>query len=527
MIITEIINTFSNAWSWWWHTDDQARLVLSSIIGFLAVVWIFLFFIKKSNNNLPPGPKGLPLLGNLLSLDPQLHTHFTKLAKTYGPIYTLKLGKRTGIVISSPALAKQVLKDQDTTFANRDVPLAGLVGTYGGSDIVCNPYGPVWRMLRKVCVREMLSSTNLDSVYGLRRREFRRMVNYLYNKAGSPVNVGEQFFLTVLNVITSMMWGGTLKGEERAVLGAEFRQVVEDITTLLGMPNVSDFFPVLARFDIQGIVKKMEGLVKVFDGIFEAIIDQRLRMNEKDKDDHEESNDFLQILLRLIDDGGDANTPFTMTHLKALLMNMVVAGTETTSNTVEYALAEMMNRPEILKKAQQELETVVGNDSIVEESHISKLPYLYSVMKEVLRLHSPLPLSVPHSPSATTDIGGYTVPKGACVFINVWAMHRDPTIWENPLEFCPDRFCDGKWDYSGNDFNYFPFGSGRRMCAGIAMAERMFMYSLASLLHSFDWSLPPGETLDLSEKFSGIVLKKKTPLVAIPTPRLSKSSLYE
>lgn len=183
---------------------------------------------------------------------------------------------------------------------------------------MCNPYGPVWRMLRKVCVREMLSIKNLDSVYGLRRRELRQTVNHLYKNAGTPVNVGEQFFLNVLNVITSMMWGGTVKGDERAALGAKFRKVVDGITALLGKPNVSDFFPLVGRFDIQGVAREMEGLMKVFDGIFEAIIDQRVRM--KGQVGNEENNDdFLEFLLRLVDDG-DANTPFTMTHLKALFM---------------------------------------------------------------------------------------------------------------------------------------------------------------------------------------------------------------
>lgn len=205
---------------------------------------------------------------------------------------------------------------------------------------------------------------------------------------------------------------------------------------------------------------------------------------------------------------------------------MVVGGTDTTSNMVEFAMAEIMNKPEVLRKSQQELETVVGKDNIVEESHIQHLPYLYAVMKEALRMHPALPLLVPHCPSETVTVGGYTVPKGSRVFINVWAIQRDPSIWENPTEFYPERFLDNKLDYSGNDFNFIPFSSGRRMCAGIAMAERMFMYSLASLIHSFDWKFPEGERVDLTEKF-GIVLKKKIPLVAIPTPRLSSPTLYE
>ena len=147
-------------------------------------------------------------------------------------------------------------------------------------------------------------------------------------------------------------------------------------------------------------------------------------------------------------------------------------------------------------------------------------------MKEVLRMHPATPLLVPHCPSETVTVGGYTVPEGSRVFINVWAIQRDTSIWKSPTEFCPERFLENKWDYSENDFNYFPFGSGRRICAGIAMADRMFTYSLASIIHSFDWKLPQGETLDVTEKFSSI-LKKKIPLVAIPTPRLSNPTLYE
>ncbi|XP_019182828.1 PREDICTED: geraniol 8-hydroxylase-like [Ipomoea nil] len=490
-----------------------------ALLGALWFAWMFIF--KKSGNGqppLPPGPRPLPLVGNLLSLDPELHTYFAALSKVHGPIYTLWLGKKPGIIISSPAMASEVLKDQDTTFANRDVPVVGREATYGGKDIVWTPYGPEWRMLRKVCVREMLSNSTLDSVYDLRRQEIRQTMKFFYDHAGRTVNIGEQMFLTILNVITGMMWGGTVKGKEREILGSEFREIVAEMTELLGLPNVSDFYPGLAKFDLQGMQGKMKKVAGKLDKIFQGVIDQRLKMDEK------ESKDFLQVLLQLKDEG-DEKTPFTITHLKSLLMDMVVGGTDTTSNAIEFAMAEIMNKPEVMNKLQEEVDAVVGKDNTVEESHIHQLPYLYAVMKETLRLHPTLPLLVPHCPTQTCLVGGYTVPKGSRVFVNVWAIHRDPSIWENPLEFRPERFLDSKWDFTGKDFNYFPFGSGKRICAGMASAERMFMYALASMIHSFDWKMGEGEKLELSEKF-GIVLKKRNPLVAIPTPRLSHSTLY-
>ena len=209
-----------------------------------------------------------------------------------------------------------------------------------------------------------------------------------------------------------------------------------------------------------------------------------------------------------------------------LEQDMVFGGTDTSSNTIEFAMAEMMKNPKVAEKAKEELRAVVGEQSIVEESHIQSLPYLKAIMKETLRLHPILPLLVPHCPSDTTVVSNYTIPKGSRVFVNVWAIQRDPNEWENPLEFDPERFMNGKLDFSGSDFRYFPFGSGRRKCPGIAMGERMVMYLLATLLHSFDWKLEEGEEIEIEEKF-GIVLTMKKPLVLIPTPRLSDPTLYQ
>lgn len=172
-------------------------------------------------------------------------------------------------------------------------------------------------MLRKICVLKMLSNKTLDSVYELRRREIRQTVGYLYSRVGSPVNVGEQMFLTILNVITNMLWGGSVQGAERASLGGLFRNLISELTDLLGRPNISDFYPGLARFDLQGLEKKMHRVAGKLDSMIDEIIDQRLRSN---RDSGEKDNeDFLQFLLEQRD-RGDSKTPFTMTHVKTLLM---------------------------------------------------------------------------------------------------------------------------------------------------------------------------------------------------------------
>ena len=207
----------------------------------------------------------------------------------------------------------------------------------------------------------------------------------------------------------------------------------------------------------------------------------------------------------------------------------MLAGTETTTSLIQWAMAEIMQNRNIMKRVQEELAEIVGPNNIVEESHLSKLKYLDATMKETLRLHPGLPLLIPRSPNQTCTVGGYTIPQGCTVFVNVWAIHRDPRYWDNPLEFNPERFLaregTDKYDFKGNNLKFLPFGSGRRLCPGVPLAEKIQMYILASFLHSFDWSLPEGEEHDFTDVFS-LALQKRKPLVAIPSQRLPDVSLY-
>ncbi|KAJ6849345.1 putative cytochrome P450 76M5-like [Iris pallida] len=498
-----------------------------------AAVWYVVLFFRlrrrcRMSPPLPPGPAGLPVVGSLLSLPPELHLHFTELARTYGPVYRIRLGRKLAVVVSSPALAREVLRDNDLAMSSRDVPATGRLSTYGGNDMAYSPVGPTWRMLRRICAQGALSPSSLDAGYGLRRREVRAAVGRLGASAGGEVEVGTQMFVTVLNVITSMLWGDALgagDGEDRGRVGREFRELMGEMSLLVGSPNVSDLFPALARFDLQGMERKMAQTVVRLDRVFNSVIEQKRKTKTTKKKGEEK--DLLDHMLKLEEEGGDGKASFTMAHVKALLTDIFVAGTETTSNTMEWGMAEMLLNPEIVRLAQLELDQVVGKDDVVEESHLPKLRYLGAVVKETLRLHPAAPFLIPHSATETCTIGGYTVPKGSSVFVNAWAIHRDPSVWKDPLKFSPERFLGTGigLDFTGSNFGYIPFGSGRRMCPGIPLAERMATYTLASFLHSFDWKVPEGTKLELSERF-GLSLKKAKPLVAIPTPRLHNPEQY-
>ncbi|KAK1430564.1 hypothetical protein QVD17_13390 [Tagetes erecta] len=370
-----------------------------------------------------------------------------------------------------------------------------------------------------------MSNANLKASQSYRTYEVKRTMNQVFGKIGEKVDINEIAFSTEVNVVTSMLWGSS-KSSEEIVIGDSFREVDFKIIELLGAPNISDYLPALSWFDLQKRQRDMKKQFDYVDQIFDNIIEKRIKMNS-DKSDgtiEDGKKDFLQILLELKDQK-DTYASFNMIHIKALLMDIIVAATDTTSTMVEWVMAEILNSPVVMRKVQDELTSIVGMNSFVEESHLPKLTYLDAVIKETFRLHPPLPLLIQRCPDESCNVGGYTIPKDTILFMNVWAIHRDPKNWINPLEFKPERFLNGRWDYNGNNLKFLPFGSGRRICPGIPLGDKMLMYILASLLHSFEWTLPKDDKFDLHDEF-GYVTKKRKPLVAIPCQRLSDATLY-
>ncbi|ONK54875.1 uncharacterized protein A4U43_UnF10140 [Asparagus officinalis] len=202
-----------------------------------------------------------------------------------------------------------------------------------------------------------------------------------------------------------------------------------------------------------------------------------------------------------------------------LIQDMFIAGTDTTSATLEWVMTELALHPRVLKKAQEEMRQIAGNKGKVEENDIHQFRYIRSVIKETLRLHPPLPLLVPRESMEDCVVNGFDIPAKTRVFVNIYAIGRDPEIWQQPLEFNPERFEGTETDVKGQDFELLPFGGGRRGCPGNSFAMATVETALARLLYHFDWKLQDGVDagdVDMSEVF-GLTTKKRTPLILVAT----------
>lgn len=201
---------------------------------------------------------------------------------------------------------------------------------------------------------------------------------------------------------------------------------------------------------------------------------------------------------------------------------MFFAGSETTSISIEWGFTELLRNPHAFKKVREEIDRVVGVNRMVEESDMENLPYLQAVVKETLHLYPELPLLLPRNTMEDTEYMGYLVPKGTQVFVNAWAIGRDPEYWDDPLAFKPERFINSSVEYKGQHFELIPFGSGRRICVGFPLAHRVVHLTLATLVQAFDWELGKGvkpSDIDMEERL-GLTLRKKNPLKVIPKKRL-------
>ncbi|EAY86363.1 hypothetical protein OsI_07742 [Oryza sativa Indica Group] len=512
---------------------EDNKLILA--LG-LSVLFVLLSKLvssaMKPRLNLPPGPWTLPLIGSLHHLvmkSPQIHRSLRALSEKHGPIMQLWMGEVPAVVVSSPAVAEEVLKHQDLRFADRHLTATIEEVSFGGRDVTFAPYSERWRHLRKICMQELLTAARVRSFQGVREREVARLVRELAADAGAGgdagVNLNERISKLANDIVMVSSVGGRCSHRD------EFLDALEVAKKQITWLSVADLFPssklarMVAVAPRKGLAsrKRMELVIR---RIIQERKDQLMDDSAAGAGEAAAGKDcFLDVLLRLQKEGGTP-VPVTDEIIVVLLFDMFTGASETSPTVLIWILAELMRCPRVMAKAQAEVRQAAVGKTRITENDIVGLSYLKMVIKEALRLHSPAPLLNPRKCRETTQVIGYDIPKGTSVFVNMWAICRDPNYWEDPEEFKPERFENNCVDFKGNNFEFLPFGSGRRICPGINLGLANLELALASLLYHFDWKLPNEmlpKDLDMQET-PGIVAAKLTTLNMCPVTQIAPSS---
>ncbi|PSS04657.1 Premnaspirodiene oxygenase [Actinidia chinensis var. chinensis] len=494
-------------------TINDPKMIMKSLIPLFLYFLLIQLLFKRSKIRLPPGPPKLPFIGNMNQLvGPSPHRVLRDLALKYGPLMHLKLGFISTIIVSSAEAATEIMKTHDLIFSNRPKLVAPKILGYNYTDIAFGPYGAYWRQLRKICILELLSNKRVNSFRVVREEETRKLVRSIASTCPEPVTLVEKLFSSNLDIITRITFGKKLDDQRR------FRVAMKEGTSLASGFQIGDFFPSLAFVDLfTGLKKRLEKTFYELDSFLSKAVEEHV---ERRKISKPEEEDLVDVLLQIKDHGG-LEVPLTVDNIKSVILDLFVGGTENSSNSIEWAMTELIKNPKTMEKAQAEVREACNGKPTIEESDLPKLKYLKMVVKETMRFHPPLPFLLPRESMEKCTINGYEIPAKTRTIINYWAISRDPNSWKNPEKFEPERFEDGLVDFKGQNFEFIPFGAGRRICPGISFGTANLELGLAALLYHFDWQLADGmkpEDLDVNETY-GLTMYRTSSLRLVPTVR--------
>ncbi|CAO2840285.1 unnamed protein product [Amaranthus hypochondriacus] len=495
---------------------------ISWLVILAAILFLTYHILYNRKLNLPPGPKPWPIIGNFNLIGPLPHLSIHNLSKKYGPLMMIHLGSVPVLIGSSVEMAELFLKTHDLAFAGRPKNAAGKYTTHDYSNITWSQYGPYLRQARKLCMTELFNTKRLDSFEYIRIEELNLMLKGIYEVKGKSILVKDYLSNYSLNVISRMVLGNKYVDDKEGnsiIKSKEFKGMIDELFLLNGVFNLGDWIPFLKYVDVQGYVKRMKILGRKLDGFMEHVLDEHNDRKNKEKGNWV-AKDMVDLLLQL---GGHPTIQIDLNRkrIKGFIQDLITGGTESSAITVEWAMTELLRNPDIMDKAVEELDRVIGKEKWVQEEDLKNLPYICAIIKETLRLHPPGPFLVPHMSREHVNINGYDIPKDTLIFVNTYTIQRDAKVYDRPEEFQPDRFIGKNIDIKGSHFELLPFGSGRRMCPGYNLGIKVICSSLANLLQGYTWKLPKDmkpEDLDMEEKF-GISIPKKSPLIACAEPR--------
>ncbi|XP_054819037.1 isoleucine N-monooxygenase 1-like [Prosopis cineraria] len=460
-----------------------------------------------------------------------LHLTLFPLHDSEPEIACFKFGSVHVIPVTSPAIACEFLKKQDDVFASRPLSMSSDLISAGYLTAALGPYGDQWKKMKKLISRDLLSSTKHRWLHEKRMEEADSLMHYVYSQSterkndhgGGSVNVRLTAQHFCGNVIRKIIFNKRYLGNGGGN-GGPGPEEVEHVDALFKLLNylfafsMSDFVPSLRGLELDGHDKMVKNALAKVNKYHDPIIEARIKQW---KDGIKtETEDLIDVMISLKDVNN--NSLLKAQEIKAL--EMMMATVDNPSNAVEWALAEMINQPELLEKATQELDQVVGKHRLVQESDIPKLNYIKACLREAFRLHPISPFNVPHVAMCDAVVSNYLIPKGSHVLLSRQELGRNPNVWkDDPLKFKPERhLVDNMSDVflTEPDLRFISFTTGKRACPGVVLGTTITVMMLARLLHGFTWSASRHQPIELVESQTDLLLAK--PLVAITHPRLPK-----
>ncbi|KAJ8765477.1 hypothetical protein K2173_014599 [Erythroxylum novogranatense] len=484
--------------------DTTFGLTIVTLLFFLIVLKCYR--ARALPKNLPPSPPAIPIIGHLHLQKPPMFKTYHNLAQKYGPVFSLKYGSKLVVVVSSESTIQECFMKNDVAFADRPDLLAGKYLGYNNSSIDRAPYGEHWRNLRRIATTQFFCNNCLNMLVNVRKDEVMRLVTKLSSQSlqdFAKVELKSLFQNLTLNVLMRMITGKRYYGDDVTNVeeATEFKELLKEISFYYDASTPADFFPIWNWIDVSRYEKKLIQSAERIDAFLQGLVDE-CRNNLRPDSTKTALNNFLSV---------QKSQPeyFTDKLIKGNILILIAAGTDTTSATLEWSMACLLNHPNTLTKVREEIHQQIGQEVLLEEPDIPKLRYLQNVISEALRMYPASPIIDPHMSSQDCVVGGYHIPRGTMLLANAWSLHRDPTLWEDPDTFKAERF-----ETEGVASKFMPFGMGRRSCPGINLANRVLGLTLGSLIQCFDWKRVSEEELDMTEG-SGIVMPKAVPLEAM------------
>nr|CAB3468234.1 unnamed protein product [Digitaria exilis] len=484
---------------------------------------------------LPPGPSPWPVVGNLPEILPNDKPAFRwihhVMKETGTDIACVKLGGIHVIPIACPKIAREVLKRHDANFASHALTFASKTFSRGYMDAVMFPSGDHWRKMRRVLASEVVCPSRHAWLHDKRAEEADNLTRYVYNLAeeeGTVVDVRNVARHYCGSVIRRLVFSTRYFGEPQPDGGPGPPEVqhVEAVFASVGLLysfHVIDYLPWLLGLDLDGHEKMVMEANETVCRLHGTFVDERWRQWKSGERLDGEHEDLLDVLITLKD--AEGRPVLSIEEVKALLMDITFAAMDNPSNAVEWALAEMVNCPEMMKKAVEEIDAVLGRTRLVQKSDIPQLNYLKACIREAFRLHPVAPFNVPHVALEDANIAGYHIPKSSHVILSRIGLGRNPGVWDDPLCFNPDRHLAAadpmaEVTLAEYDLRFISFSTGRRGCIAASLGTAMSIMLFGRLLQGFSWSKLAGiSAVDLSESRHDIFMAN--PLVLHAEPRLT------